>query len=306
MRGRFSPSELTGDRHLGEQAVAELVGRRGECEALDRLLADVLAGTSRVLVLRGDAGVGKSALLGYMLGRMAGWRVVSAVGVESEMELAFSGLHRLCAPLLDHLDELPPPQHDALATVFGLSAGPAPDRFLVGLATLTLMAQAAEEGPLACIVDDALWLDRASAQIIGFVARRLLAERVALVYAARTGTEDGMLAGLPTLLVGGLQDADARRLLLGNVHGPLDAAVIDQIIAESHGNPLALLEPGSEYPVVTTLRTSADLRRSVLVTSILGPAPHRTREVASQDPGQPPSTLAQPLREWAGAVVRPP
>src|SRR5580704_1331588 len=144
MCGRFSPSELTGDRRLGEHAVAELVGRRGECEALDRLMADVLAGTSRVLVLRGDAGAGKSALLGYLSGQMAGWRVVSAVGVESEMELAFSGLHRLCAPLLDHLDDLPPPQHDALATVFGLSAGPAPDRFLVGLATLTLVAQAAD------------------------------------------------------------------------------------------------------------------------------------------------------------------
>jgi DNA-binding CsgD family transcriptional regulator len=205
-------------------------------------MADVLAGTSRVLVLRGDAGAGKSALLGYLSGQMAGWRVVSAVGVESEMELAFSGLHRLCVPLLDHLDELPAPQHDALATVFGLSAGPAPDRFLVGLATLTLVAQAADERPLACVIDDALWLDHASAQIIGFVARRLLAERVALVCAARTGTEDGMLAGLPTLPVGGLQDADARRLLLGNVHGPLDTAVIDQIIAESHGNPLALLE----------------------------------------------------------------
>jgi hypothetical protein len=222
--------------------VAELVGRRDECEALDRLVADVLEGASRVLVLRGDAGVGKSALLGYLSDRVAGWQVVSAAGVESEMELAYSGLHQLCAPLLDHLDELPPPQREALATVFGLSAGPAPDRFLVGLATLTLVAQAAEERPLACIIDDALWLDQASAQIIGFVARRLLAERVALVYAVRTGSGDGVLAGLPALPIGGLGDSDARRLLLGNMHGPLDAAIIDQIIAESHGNPLALLE----------------------------------------------------------------
>ena len=135
----------------------ELLGRRDECAALDRLVADVLAGATRVLVVRGEAGVGKSALLGYLSGRIAGeagrgggWRIASAVGVESEMELAYSGLHQLCAPLLDHLDELPVPQRDALATVFGLSAGPAPDRFLVGLAALTLVAQAAEQQPLAC------------------------------------------------------------------------------------------------------------------------------------------------------------
>ena len=229
--------------------MAELLGRRDECAALDRLVADVLAGGSRVLVLRGEAGVGKSALLGYLSSRIAGeagrggeWRVASAVGVESEMELAYSGLHQLCAPLLDHLDELPPPQRDALATVFGLSTGPAPDRFLVGLAALTLVAQAAERQPLACIIDDAQWLDGASAQLLGFVARRLLAERVALVCAARTGIGDGVLAGLPALEIHGLSDGDARPLLLGNVHGPLDAAVTEQIIAESHGNPLALLE----------------------------------------------------------------
>ena len=229
--------------------MAELLGRGDECDALDRLLADVLAGTSRVLVLSGDAGVGKSALLDYLSDRVAseagggsGWGVVSAVGVESEMELAYSGLHQLCVPLLDHLDELPVPQRDALATVFGRSSGPAPDRFLVGLAALTLLAQAAEHHPLACIIDDAQWLDPASVQIIAFVARRLLAERVALVCAARTGIEGGVLAGLPALPVGGLRDSDARPLLLDHVHGPLDAAIVDQIIAESHGNPLALLE----------------------------------------------------------------
>jgi DNA-binding CsgD family transcriptional regulator len=222
--------------------VGELVGRRDECDALDRLVADVLAGASRVLVLSGDAGVGKSALLAYLSARMAGWRVVSAVGVESEMELAYGGLHQLCVPLLGHLGELPAAQRDALATVFGLSVGPAPDHFLVGLATLTLLAQAAEQDPLACIVDDAQWLDSGSAQILAFVARRLLAERVALVCAGRAGMADSLLAGLSALPVGGLSDADARALLLGGVHGPLDAAVTDQIIAESHGNPLALLE----------------------------------------------------------------
>ena len=222
--------------------MGELLGRRDECAALDRLVADVLASSSRVLVLRGEAGVGKSALLGYLSGRITGWHVASAVGVESEMELAYSGLHQLCAPLLDHLDELPVPQRDALATVFGLSTGPAPDRFLVGLATLTLVAQAAEQHPLACIVDDAQWLDSASAQMLAFVARRLLAERVALVCAARTGIGDGVLAGLPALEIRGLSDGDARPLLLSHVHSPVDAALADQIVAESHGNPLALLE----------------------------------------------------------------
>ena len=222
--------------------MGELLGRRDECAALDRLVADVLASSSRVLVLRGEAGVGKSALLTYLSGRVTGWQVASAVGVESEMDLAYSGLHQLCAPLLDHLDELPVPQRDALATVFGLSAGPAPDRFLVGLATLTLVAQAAEQHPLACIVDDAQWLDSASAQMLAFVARRLLAERVALVCAARTGIGDGVLAGLPALEIRGLSDGDARPLLLSHVHSPVDAALADQIVAESHGNPLALLE----------------------------------------------------------------
>ena len=220
----------------------KLLGRRAECEALDRLLTDALAGHSRVVVLRGEAGVGKSALLAYLADRVTGWHVARAVGVESEMELAYSGLHQLCAPMLDHLERLPAPQRDALATVFGRSAGPAPDRFLVGLATLTLFAEVAEGQPLVCIVDDAQWLDHASAQILGFVARRLLAERIALVCAVRTGAGDDVLAGLPELPIRGLGDSDARALLLDNMHGPLDAAVCDQIITESHGNPLALLE----------------------------------------------------------------
>src|SRR5262245_65635175 len=141
------------------------------------------------------------------------------------MELAYSGLHQLCAPMLDQLDRLPVPQRDALATVFGRSAGPAPDRFLVGLATLTLFAEIAEDQPLVCIVDDAQWLDQASAQILGFVGRRLLAERIALLCAARTGVGDDVLAGLPELPIEGLGDSNSRALLLDNVHGPLDAAV---------------------------------------------------------------------------------
>jgi DNA-binding CsgD family transcriptional regulator len=194
------------------------------------------------MILRGDPGAGKSALLGYASDRVADWHVASAAGVESEMELAYSGLHQLCAAMLGHLERLPVPQHEALATVFGLTAGPAPDQFLVGLATLTLLSDVAEHQPLVCIVDDAQWLDRASRQILGFVARRLLAERIALVCAARTGIGDAALVGLPELLLAGLDDGDARALLLENVRGPMDAAVVDQIVAESHGNPLALLE----------------------------------------------------------------
>ena len=205
-------------------------------------MADALAGRSRVTVLRGEAGAGKSALLGYLSGRVAGWHVARAVGVESEMELAYAGLHQLCAPMLDHLGRLPVPQRDALETVFGLNAGAPPDRFLVGLATLTLFAEVAEQHPLACLVDDGQWLDHASAQILGFVARRLLAERIAVVCAARTGIGDNVLAGLPELPIRGLGDSDARALLLANVPGAIDTAVCDQIVKESHGNPLALLE----------------------------------------------------------------
>jgi DNA-binding CsgD family transcriptional regulator len=219
-----------------------LVGRRAECEAIDRLVADVAAGRSRVLVLRGEAGVGKTALLGHLSERVDGWRVVRAEGVEPELELAYSGLQQWCAPLLENLAKVPGPQRGALETVLGLRDGTAPDPFLVGLATLTLMAEAAEEQPLACIVDDAQWLDRASARVLEFVARRLLVERVAVVGAARTAAGDDVLAGMPALTLRGLGDEDARTLLLSRLPGPLDPAVTDQLVAESHGNPLALLE----------------------------------------------------------------
>jgi DNA-binding CsgD family transcriptional regulator len=215
--------------------------RRRETDVLDRLLESVLARKSRVLVLRGESGVGKSGLLEHLVGRASECRVVRAAGVESEVELAYAGLHQLCAPVLDLRKRLPAPQRDALATVFGLNADPAPDPFLVALATLTLFAAFAEQRPLVCVVDDAQWLDHASARILGFVARRLDAERVAIVCAARTGSGDHVLGGLPELHIRGLNDGDARALLLDNVHGPLDAAVCDQIVAESHGNPLALL-----------------------------------------------------------------
>jgi DNA-binding CsgD family transcriptional regulator len=209
---------------------------------MDRALAEARTGHSQVLILRGDPGSGKSALLEYLARQLDDWRELSAADVEAEMELAYSGLHQLCAPMLGHLGQLPGPQRDALGTVFGLSAGPVPDRFMVALATLTLLADAAEQQPLACVVDDAQWLDQASAQVFAFVARRLLAERIAFVCATRTAAGDTALAGLPALRVGGLATDEARELLLANIAGPVDAAVIDQILAESHGNPLALLE----------------------------------------------------------------
>jgi len=220
----------------------ELRGRQSECEALDRLLEDLRGRDSRVLVLRGEAGVGKTALLGYLAVSASGCRIARAAGVESEMELPFAGLHQLCAPMLPHLARLPGPQRNALGTAFGLSAGAAADRFLVGLAVLSLLSEVAEERPLVCVVDDAQWLDRASAQVLGFVARRLLAESVAMVFAMRDPTEDQELGSLPVMVVGGLSDADARALLDSATPGRLDERVRDRIVAESNGNPLALLE----------------------------------------------------------------
>jgi len=217
-----------------------LTGRRSECGVLDRLVDDVHAGESRVLVVRGEAGVGKTVLLDYLAGRAGGFRVARASGVQSEMELAFAGLHQLCAPMMDHLDRLPVPQNDALRTAFGISAGAPPDRFLVGLAVLSLLSELAGERPLICVIDNEQWLDHASGKALGFVARRLGADPVGLVFAARVPGEE--LAGLPELVVGGLGESDARALLDSALAGPLDARVRDLLVAEAQGNPLALLE----------------------------------------------------------------
>ena len=206
-------------------------------------MAGVRAGEGRALVVRGEPGVGKTVLLDYLADRASACRVERAAGVQSEMELAFAALHQLCAPMLDHAESLPVPQREALRTAFGLSAGPVPDRFLVGLAVLGLLSETAGERPLICVVDDQQWLDRASAQALGFAARRLAAEPVGLVFAARIPGED--VAGLPELVVEGLAEGDARVLLesvLTGRAGPLDAQVRDRIIADAHGNPLALLE----------------------------------------------------------------
>src|SRR3954467_8962585 len=219
-----------------------LLGRRSECETLDRLVATVRAGQSAVLVVRGEAGVGKSALLVYLIERASGRRIARAAGVESEMELPFAGLHQVCGPMLDRLDRLPAPQRDALATAFGLSAGEPPDRFLVGVAVLSLLAEGAEDGPLVCAIDDAQWQDRESAQTLSFVARRLLAEAVGVVFAVREPSATQDLAGLPEIVLSGLNDGDAAALLRSVIPGRLDDRVSDRIITEARGNPLALLE----------------------------------------------------------------
>jgi DNA-binding CsgD family transcriptional regulator len=217
-----------------------LHGRRSEGETLDRLLTTVRGGGSGALVLRGEPGIGKTALLKYAIESAPDLRVARAVGIESEMELAFAVLHQLCAPMLDLLERLPPPQRDALEVAFGLSAGNAPDRFLVGLAVLSLFSEVAEEQPVLCVVDDAQWLDRASTQALAFVARRLMADSVAVLFATREPCED--FQGLPELEIEGLSEHDARALLSSVITGPLDERVRDRIVAETRGNPLALLE----------------------------------------------------------------
>jgi DNA-binding CsgD family transcriptional regulator len=214
--------------------------RRSERAVLESMLEGVRNGESRVLVVCGEPGVGKTALLESAISSASGFRVVRAVGVESEMELAFAALQQLCVPLLDRLEQLPAPQRDALGVAFGLRAGNTPDRFLVGLAALSLLSEAAEEQPLLCIVDDVQSLDRASAQALVFVARRLFAESVALVLATREQGDE--FEGLPRLVVEGLPADDARALLASALGVPLDERVREQLVAETRGNPLALLE----------------------------------------------------------------
>ena len=219
-----------------------LTDRQSERDILDRLIDAVRVSESRALVVRGDPGIGKTVLLDHLAGRAveSGCRVARAMGVQSEMELAFAGLHQLCGPMLSRVERLPVPQRDALRTAFGIAAGLPPDRFLVGLAVLGLLSEVAGERPLLCVIDDEQWLDRASAQALGFAARRLAADPVGLVFAARApGAE---LTGLPELEVGGLRDDDARALLEAALAGPLDTQVRDLIVAETRGNPLALLE----------------------------------------------------------------
>jgi DNA-binding CsgD family transcriptional regulator len=218
----------------------DLVGRTYECRQIDGLIEAARVGYSGVLVVRGEAGIGKSALLEYATSSASGFQVIRATGVESEMELPFAGLHQLCARMLDEIALLPGPQRDAMRTALGLASGGAPDRFLIGLALLGLLSEISEKAPLLVVVDDAHWLDTASTQVLAFAARRLFAERVGLMLGARSVHVE--LSGFPQLVVLGLSDDDAGALLASVLSAPLDERVGQRVIAEAHGNPLALLE----------------------------------------------------------------
>jgi DNA-binding CsgD family transcriptional regulator len=279
-----------------------LRGRAAECETLRGVVADARSGISRTLVLRGEAGVGKTALLEYAVRQASSFRLAQVSGVESEMELAFAGLQQLCAPLLGHIDELPEPQRNALSVAFGLGVGPTPDRFLVGLAVLSLMAAAADDRPLLCVIDDAQWLDQVSVQTLGFVARRMLAEPAAMIFGVRDGVED-FLTGLPELRVSGLPDSDARVLLESVMFGGIDPRVRDRIVAETRGNPLALLEvprtmsaaemAGGFRPAA--VRPPADRVESGFVERIKA-LPHDTRRLVLAAAAEPVGDAALFLR----------
>jgi hypothetical protein len=252
------------------------VGRGEECRRLDELLDAVRAHESRTLVIVGEPGIGKTALLQYSLTAAADFQVQRAAGAESEMELAFAVLQQLCAPMLHELERLPEPQREALTVALGRSAGPAPDRFLVGLAVLSLLSEAAANRPVLCVIDDAHWVDRSSIQALAFVARRLLAESVAILFATRHLTPE--LERLPGLRVDGLDDDAARTLLLSAVSGPLDERVRERIIAETHGNPLALLD----LPRGLTTTAFGDPRMRALNHPNALPAPRGRSGVARE------------------------
>jgi pimeloyl-ACP methyl ester carboxylesterase len=272
-----------------------LRGRRRECDLLDRLLDAVRGGESQALVVRGEPGAGKTALLDYLAQQASGCRVVRVAGVEAEMELAFAGVHHLCAPMLDRLQRLPGAQREALRTAFGLGSGSAPDRFLVGLATLSLLADVAEEHPLVCLVDDEQWLDRASAQVLAFVARRLVAESVGLVFAARVPGEG--LAGLPVLVVEGLQEADARALL-----GAWDATLAQNEQRKTRPLTLPVLAIGSAESwgelVGNGLKPAADDVQSVVIPGaghfVAEQAPEKLLAAYDRVPGPLPRRRVNP------------
>ncbi|MCC9145001.1 MULTISPECIES: LuxR family transcriptional regulator [unclassified Arthrobacter] len=279
----------------------DFLGRAAERAAVDDLLSQARAGLSGALVVHGEAGIGKTALLEYARGRAdaSGFRVVSSVGVECETQFAFGGLHQLCAPLLDRMGALPEPQQTALGVAFGQQSGAVPDRFLIGLATLNLLAEAAEEGPLLCLVDDAQWLDEASAQVLTFVARRVAAEPMALVFTLRDPTDRDVRGfdGIPVVRLGGLDEADARELLAAADYVPLDDGMREHVVAEAHGNPLALLElarsapaawvvggfepvPGITHRIEDTFRRRADSLPAPTRLLLLVAAADPTGEVA--------------------------
>ena len=296
MRGGATASGLPG---------GQLLGRQREREVIDRLLAAARGGDGGVLVMYGEPGVGKTALVDYSVEAARGFRVARALGVEGEMELPFAALQQFCAPFLELSERLPEPQREALAVAFGLSAGPAASPFFVGLAVLGLLSEAAEERPLFGVVDDAQWLDRASARALTFVARRLLAERIALMFATR---ELSAFAGFPELHVEALGRRDARALLDSVLSAPLDDPVAERIVAETRGNPLALLElprglspsqlaGGFGLPAAEPLSASIEesyARRLADLPIDAG----RLLLVAAADPGRPRAALAGRRGPW--------
>src|SRR5260370_298385 len=277
-------------------AAKSLLGRQRERAALSQLLSDVRSGRGRALVLRGEPGIGKTALLDDVCARADDVVLARVAGVESEMELAFAALQQLCAPMLDKLAGLPDPQRDALGVAFGLITGAAPDRFLVGLAALSLLSEAAEQQPLLCVIDDAQWLDRASALVLAFVARRLLADPVALVFAAREPGEE--VRGLPELPVGGLGDGDARGLLGSVVRGPLDEPGPDRIVAETRGHARAPLGPARPIRRPTPIAVPGTARRQRWARMRTLPRSWSARRAgprrAAGWPRRPPSWNARP------------
>jgi DNA-binding CsgD family transcriptional regulator len=291
----------SGDTVVG--FVPGLLGRAGECAVLDELLSAIRHSEGRSLIVRGEAGIGKTALLEHMVQAAPDLLVLRASGVESEMELAYAGLHQLCGPLLDSVERLPDPQRHALEVVFGLCAGPT-DRFLVGLGVLSLLSEASEEQPVLCVVDDAQWLDRTSALVLKFAARRLQGGAVGLVFAARGRGEN--LQGLPSLELRGLGRGDASALLSSAARPRLDEQVRDRIVSETHGNPLALLElhrglnaaelAGFGMPVVSGLPNSveASVRRRI---AALPEGTRRLLLIASADP------LGEPTLVWRAAEL---
>lgn len=284
-----------------------LRGRQRHCATLELLIESARLGRSGVLVIRGEAGIGKSALLEYVRTVASGVRVLRVAGVESEMELAYAGLHQLCSPLLADLDKLPEPQAVALGTAFGLRSGRPPDRLLMGLSLLTLLSEAAQQEPLLCLVDDAQWLDQASIRALTFVARRIDAESLLLIFAARTDTADESLSRLPELVLEGLGMSDAAALMEAASTGPLDERVRRRILAESHGNPLALVEL-PRWSTSAELAFGGELHRSRTLTTRMEQGfrrqlvmlPHETRQllvIASADP------LGDPALLWRAAAL---
>jgi DNA-binding CsgD family transcriptional regulator len=281
-----------------------LLDRAAETSAVEGVLAAVRDGLSGVLVLRGEAGIGKTMLLDWAAGQAGGMRVARVAGVQAEMGMGFAGLHRLLIPFLGGLDGLPGPQRQALGSAFGLADGPPPDRFLVGLAALTLLTDAAAERPVLCLVDDAQWLDQVSVEVLGFIARRLYADRAGMLFTVREGEEGAAaLAGLPERMLGGLPEEVAGELLAASATAPVDGQVSAQIVAGTAGNPLALVELAGELtaaelagvvPLSWPLRFGGRLEELYLARVRALPADTRTLLVAAAaEPSGDPSLVAK-------------